>query len=413
MAKDSTKILVVGGGIAGITAALEAAEVGYHVILIERAPYLGGRVAQMSQYFPKLCPPSCGLEINFKRLRTNPQIRVITQAEVVEISGREGDFRARIMIQPRYVNERCTCCGACTSACSLEVKDPFNYEMSKIKAAAIPHRHAFPMRSLIHPELLSTTEAQAVKDACKYGAIDFDEAPREEMLSVGAVVWATGWTPFDPTPIDYYGFGVNKNVITNVMMERLAAHDGPTQGAILRPSDSAPPRHVVFVQCAGSRDENHLPYCSGICCLASLKQATYVRTQLPESKVTICFIDIRTPDLLEDFYTRVQADEGVEFVKSKIADIHEDEATGEVTLNGEDTLSNARFQTTADLVVLATGIVPAKPTVKLGTDDYGFLLIHQDPGHHPAGCVVRPVEVSSTVQDGTAAALKAIQSTRV
>ena len=404
-------ILVVGGGMAGIAAALEAAEVGHDVTLIERNPYLGGRVAQLYRYFPKLCPPSCGLEINYKRLRKNPKVRVLTQAEVSSVSGSAGDFKVEVKIQPRYVNERCTGCNSCTEACTLEVDNPFDYNMSKMKAAYLPYPNAYPPRHVLHPELVKDAAlAKTVAEACNYGAIDLDETERTETLEVGAIVWATGWEPFDPAGVEYYKFGQHKNVITNVMMERLAAPDGPTGGKILRPSDGQPPKHVVFVQCAGSRDENHLAYCSGVCCLASLKQATYVREQYPDSKVTICFIDIRTPDRLEDFYVKVQKDEGVSFVKSKIADISEDPETGEVSLNGEDTLGGKRFDTTADLVVLATGIVPNKPAFALKTDDYGFALDEQPGGHFPAGCMMRPEEVSSTVQDGTAAALRAIQT---
>jgi quinone-modifying oxidoreductase subunit QmoA len=363
----------------------------------------------MYRYFPKLCPPSCGLEINYKRLSANPRVRILTQAEVTGISGEAGDLSVEVRVQPRYVNARCTCCGSCAEACGLELDNPFNYGMDRMKAAYLPHPHAFPKRYVLHPELVHNGEAQKVKEACEYGAIDLDDAERSETIAAAAVVWATGWDPFDPTTVEYYGFREHRNMITNVMMERLAADDGPTKGKILRPSDGAPPKHVVFVQCAGSRDENHLAYCSGICCLASLKQATYVREQLPEAKVTICFIDIRTPDRLEDFYVKVQADEGVEFIKSKIADITPAEGA-ELLLNGEDTVAGQRFQTRADLVVLATGIVPNPAPVELQKDDYGFLLWDQQSGHFPAGCVMKPTEVSSTVQDGTAAALRAIQT---
>ena len=415
MADEKKKILVVGGGMAGITAALEAAEVGHDVILIERNPYLGGRVAQMYRYFPKLCPPSCGLEINYKRIKANPRIQVLTLAQPVAISGQEGDFQVEVKVSPRFVSDKCTCCGSCAEACTIEVEHPFNYDMSKVKAAHLPHANAFPARYILHPELAGSDEAAKVKEACEYGAVDLDDAERSETFNVGSVVWATGWDPFDPSSVEYYGFGKHANLVTNVMFERLAADDGPTAGKILRPSDGEAPGSVVFVQCAGSRDENHLAYCSGICCLASLKQATYIREQLPEAKVTICFIDIRTPDRLEDFYVKLQADEGVAFVKSKIADITADEQTGELTLNGEDTLAGKRFQAKADLVVLATGMVPNRVPAELGTrtDEYGFMLGDQPAGHHPAGCVMKPVEVSSTTQSGTAAALRAMLSNAV
>jgi quinone-modifying oxidoreductase subunit QmoA len=292
----------------------------------------------------------------------------------------------------------------------MEVDNPFNYSMNKMKAAYLPHPHAFPARYVLHPDLVASDEAQKVKDACEYAAIDLDDKERTATVKVSSVIWATGWEPYDPNKVDYYGFGKNKNVITNVMMERLAADDGPTGGKILRPSDGQPPKHVLFVQCAGSRDENFLPYCSGICCLASLKQATYVREQYPDSKVTICFIDIRTPDRLEDFYTKVQQDEGVTFIKSKVADIAEDAESGTLTVNGEDTLGSQRMQLQADLVVLATGIVPNRAMELVSVDEYGFALDEQPAGHHAAGCMMEPVEVSTTVQEGTGAALRAIQS---
>ena len=410
MANDRSRILVVGGGIAGMTAAIEAAEVGYDVILVERNPYIGGRVAQLFKYFPKLCPPSCGLEINFQRIQNNPHIQIFTQTTVEDVSGEEGAFQVKVKIEPRFVDEKCTGCGACAEACEMEVDNPFNYNLDKMKAAYRPYPRAYPPQYVLHPDLVASEQSKKVADACKYGAIHLDDKARTETWDVGSVVWATGWDPFDPSAVDYYGYGTNKNVITNVIMERLAADDGPTGGKILRPSDHKAPNHVLFVQCAGSRDEHNLPYCSGVCCLASLKQATYVREQYPDSKVTICFIDIRTPDRLEDFYTRVQADDQITFVKSKVADITEDAATGTLTVRGEDTMAGKKFETTADLVVLATGLVPCRPSPELALDDYGFVLPDQKPGIHPAGCTIRPVEVSSTVQDGTAAALRAIQA---
>jgi quinone-modifying oxidoreductase subunit QmoA len=330
--------------------------------------------------------------------------------EVEAVSGREGAFEVKVKQHPRYVDERCTCCAKCAEVCEMEVDNPFNYNMSRMKAAYLPHPNAYPPQYVLHPDLVGSPEAQKVKDSCTYNAIHLDDEARSQTLSVSSIVWATGWQPYEASKIDYYGFGKNRNVITNVMMERLAAPDGPTGGRILRPSDGQPPAHVVFVQCAGSRDDHHLAYCSGVCCLASLKQATYVREQHPSSKVTICFIDVRAPDWLEDFYVTVQKDSGITLVRSKIADIAENPTNGELTLNGEDTMVGQRFQTTADLVVLATGIVPSQPSASLKTDDYGFLLPSQDAGHFPAGCAARPTEVSSTVQDATAAALRAIQT---
>jgi len=411
----SQAILVVGGGMSGITAALEAAEAGYDVVLVERNPYLGGRVTQLYQYFPKLCPPNCGLEINFRRMRQNPKVRFFTMAEVASISGREGDYDVTVKMAPRYVNEKCTCCGKCAEACEAEIDNPFNYGMDKIKAAYLPHEFAFPMRYILDPSIVGTDQGKKCLDACEYGAIDPDMKETTFDLKVGAIVWAAGWNPYDAAKIDYYGFGEYKNVITNVMMERMAAPNGPTGGRILRPSDKKEPKNIAFIQCAGSRDENHLPYCSGICCLASLKQTTYVRERKPDCDIAIFFIDIRALDRLEDFYVKVQADRKVAFIKSKIANITEDEGTGNLILEGENTRTGEQILMNFDMVVLATGMVPnrieldAAPDVT--HDEYGFFTNNpEQPGIYGAGCVRTPTDVASSVQDATAGALKAIQS---
>ena len=408
-------ILVVGGGMSGITAALEAAEAGYDVVLVEKSPYLGGRVTQLYQYFPKLCPPNCGLEINFRRMRLNPKIRFFTMAEVEAISGKEGDYDVTIQLSPRYVNEKCTCCGKCAEVCETEVDNPFNYGLDKIKGAYLPHEFAFPMRYVLDPSIVGTEEGKKCLEACEYGAVDLDMKESSFDLKVGSIVWAAGWTPYDAAKIDYYGFGEYKNVITNVMMERLASPTGPTGGKIVRPSDGKEVKNIAFIQCAGSRDDNHLPYCSGICCLASLKQATYVRERVPESDVTIYFIDIRALDRLEDFYVKVQQDEKVVFIKSKIANISEDEETGDLLLEGENTRTGEQIRKTFDMVVLATGMVPNKldlaTSPDVSYDEYGFMICDPEkPGIYGAGCVRRPTDVASSVQDATASALRAIQS---
>jgi len=408
-------ILVVGGGMSGITAALEASEAGYDVVLLEKNAYLGGRVTQLHQYFPKLCPPNCGLEINFKRMRVNPRIRFFTMAEVLKISGRPGDYDIEVKLSPRYVNEKCTCCGKCGEVCETEISNAFNYGMGKVKAAYLPHEFAFPMRYVLDPSIVGEDQGKKCLEACQYGAIELDMKETTFDLKVGSIVWAAGWEPYDASKIEYYGFGRYKNIITNVMMERLAAHDGPTGGKILRPSDGKEPKKIAFIQCAGSRDENHLAYCSGICCLASLKQTTYIREILPECDVTIFFIDIRALDRLEDFYTKVQQDKKVSFVKSKIALMTEDETSKDLLLEGENTRTGEQIRDKFDLVVLATGMVPNRIGIEnppdVIYDDYGFMTFDPaKPGIYGAGCVRRPTDVASSVQDATSAALKAIQT---
>ncbi|MFO7840504.1 MAG: CoB--CoM heterodisulfide reductase iron-sulfur subunit A family protein [Desulfosalsimonadaceae bacterium] len=412
----SGSIMVVGGGISGLTTALEAAEVGYEVFIIEKNPYLGGRVAQLKQYFPKLCPPSCGLEINFRRIKDNPRIHVYTMAEVESVEGGPGNYSVSIKKNPRYVNENCTCCGACAEACQLEIPNEFNFGMDKSKGAYLPHEMSFPARYVISPQILGTEDATRVKEACPYDAVDLEMQPKTFDLAVGALVWATGWEPYDPTNLDHLGYGRFSNVITNMMLERLAAPNGPTKGQILRPSDSKAPETIAFVQCAGSRDENHLPYCSYICCMASLKHATYIREQYPDAKIYIFYIDIRSPGYrYERFYNQVKEDENVFFIKGKVAEVEEGPDGEQVTVIAEDTLSGDKIRQTVDMAVLATGMQPTAARAKLPADlqctEDGFIINDFDKGGmFAAGCANKPADVVSSNQNATGMALKAIQT---
>ncbi len=415
-APASGSIMVVGGGIAGLTTAIEAAEVGYEVFLVEKNPYLGGRVAQLNQYFPKLCPPTCGLEINFRRIKDNPRIKVFTLAEVEKVDGTPGDYQVSLKINPRYVNENCTCCGACTDACQTEVSDEYNFDMGKTRGAYLPFEMAFPARFVISPQIIGTDDATAVKEACKYDAVDLEMPAKTVDLPVGAIVWATGWEPYDAHQIDNLGFGQYDNIITNMMLERLASNSGPTQGKIIRPSDDKAPQSVAFVQCAGSRDENHLPYCSYICCMASLKHATYIREQYPDTKVYIFYIDIRSPgDRYEKFYNMVKEDENVFLIKGKVAEVSEDPATKNLTVVAENAVTGEKIHQTVEMAVLATGMQPtaakAKLSAELNMDENGFIINdYETGGMFAAGCANKPLDVISSNQNATGMALKAIQT---
>jgi quinone-modifying oxidoreductase subunit QmoA len=406
----------VGGGISGLTTAIEAAEVGYEVFLVEKNPYLGGRVAQLNQYFPKLCPPTCGLEINFRRIKDNPRIKWFTLAEVEKVSGTPGDYDVAIKIKPRYVNENCTCCGACAEACQGEISSEFDFGMKKIKGAYLPFEMAFPARYVIAPEIIGSADAGRCQEACRYDAVDLGMTEKTLNLKVGAVVWATGWQPYDAKKMDNLGFGKHANIITNMMMERLAAPNGPTKGQILRPSDQKAPESVAFVQCAGSRDENYLTYCSYICCMASLKQATYVRERYPEAKIYIFYIDLRAPgNRYEKFYQKIKEDPNVFLIKGKVAEVSEDLNTGNITVVAENAVTGEKIHQSAELVVLATGMQPttatAKPAADLNYDESGFIINDfEQGGMFAAGCANKPADVISCNQNATGMALKAIQT---
>ena len=407
-------ILVVGGGISGITTALEAAETGYEVVLIEKRPTLGGRVAGFHQYFPKLCPPTCGLEINYQRLRSSRKIQLHTATEVAGVSGEAGNFTVQLVKSPTYVNEKCVMCDKCTAVCPSDVPSEHDYNMKDTKAIHLPHRMAFPQRYVVERSHCPSGCTKCV-DACAYGAIDLNQGSEEFEINAGSIVVATGWKPYDPNKLTRLGYAQNEDVINNVMMERIAAADGPTGGQITRPSDGKPVQSVAFVQCAGSRDQEHLPYCSSICCLASLKQANYVRQANPDSKVYVFYIDIRTPGKFEGFYSRTREDENIQFVKGKVAKV-EKGSNGKVIVEAEDILRGGKIRVEVDMVVLATGMEPNMkfngfPGEVIQLDQDGFAPSYsQKPGVFAVGVAQGPLDVNSSIQEATGVALKAIQT---
>jgi quinone-modifying oxidoreductase subunit QmoA len=288
--------------------------------------------------------------------------------------------------------------------------------MDKTKAAYLPFEQAFPFQYVIDNKHCSKDCMKACFEACKYNAIDLDMKPEKINLKVGAVVFATGWNPYDMSKLDILGSGTIKNVITNMMMERLASTDGPTKGKIVRPSDGKELKNIAFVQCAGSRDENHLPYCSYICCLASLKHAMYVREQYPDAKIQIFYIDIRTPGLYENrFYWKIKDDPKVIFTKGKVAGITEEPGTNDVIVEVEDIYAGGKVKAKFDMVVLATGMELSTKGAKVGIDiPYTPDGLVDDAvlkkGIFAVGTMKSPADVARSVQDATGAAIKSIQS---
>lgn len=405
-------ILVVGGGISGMTAALEAAETGKQVVLVEKRPYLGGRVSQLYKYFPKLCHPTCGLEINQRRAKMNPNLTIITMAEVTGIDGDAGNYTAKVKLSPRYVNENCTACGDCGKVVEAEFDDEYNYGLSKRKGAYLPHVMAHPMQYVLDPQIIDTDDGQKAKDACKYNAIDLDDAEKEVAFPCGAVIWATGWKPYDAAKIQPYGYDRYENVITSVEFERLADPKGPTGGKLVRPSDGKEAKSVAFIQCAGSRDRNHLMHCSRICCMASLKQTHYVTDAYDDADVSIYYIDIRAIDRFEDFYAKVKAKDNVKFIKSKVASITQND--GSPVLNGVDVEGYNRYANEHDLVVLAIGMEPSVDKdsfpVAIEINREGFIEASESNGGvFAAGSASDALDVNRAVQHATGAALKAVQ----
>jgi quinone-modifying oxidoreductase subunit QmoA len=408
-------ILVVGGGISGMTAAIEAAECGKQVILVEKNPSIGGRVSQLYKYFPKLCFPSCGMEINLRRMKGNRNLTILTMTEVTAVSGETGNYSVTLKTAPRYVNENCTACGECEKAVEAEFDSEYDYGMKQRKGAYILFNMSHPQRYVLDPRIIGTPDADKAKAACKYDAIDLDMQESETTLTVGAIVWATGWQPYDADKIQPYGHDRFDNVLSSVEFERMLDPFGPTGGKIVRPSDGAEAKNVAFIQCAGSRDRNHLTHCSRICCMATLKQTTYLREKFGDDfKASVYYIDIRAIDRIDDFYRKIQDDPNVTFVKSKVASITEDKETGNPILHGVDTEGYQRYDNPHDLVVLAIGMEPSVPKdafpIDVTINDSGFIEADEaNGGIFAAGCSSDALDVNRAVQSATASALHAIQ----
>ena len=401
------RILVVGGGITGISAAIEAAEAGCEVVLVEREPTLGGRVVQMYQYFPKLCPPVCGLEINLRRLRTSARIKCFTSAEVKAVTGQPGHYHACVRQSPRFVTERCSGCGSCAEVCPAPRKGAFDFGLKPGRAAYLAYPGAWPPRYAIDPASCPGASCSKCVAACPCHAIDLSMSARSLEIDVAAVIWATGWAPYQPDQLTDLGFGSHRDIITNMMMERLASPHGPTLGRVVRPSNGSAPASVAFVQCAGSRDDAHLSYCSGLCCMATAKQVRYLRSQHPEADIYVYTIDRRALGRLEGFMAETERDLKVRFIPGKVGKIVV-EANAPV-LEVEDTAQGIRLRHRVDLVVLATGMVPSRSLEDLACDRNGFLAREQPSrGQFPAGCAREPMDVAASVRDATSAALRAL-----
>ena len=409
----SNSILVIGGGFAGLTAALEAAELGHEVFIIEKTPFLGGRVMQLNKYFPKLCPPSCGLEIQYQRIKNNPNVKFFTQAEVTKVEGSVGNYDVSVRIKPRYAGASSPDLSDLCASLTGETCNEFEFGLATRKPVYMDAPFAFPQRYVVDKANLTEADKNLVH---KCDFLDLTEEEKNITLNVGSIVIATGWKPYDVTKLSNLGAGNVKNCITNMQMERLASPYGPTDGKILRPSDGRAPQKVAFVQCAGSRDENHLHYCSYICCMASLKQAQYVREQCPDAEVTIYYIDLRTPGRYDNFAKKILADEKIFAVKGKVAAVEQDKAGDDVWVTVEDAVSCAKSVERFDLVVLATGMQPslagAALPIDVPVDAEGFIVGGEEKGIFAAGCAKQPLDVMKSAQSATGAAMKAIQTVR-
>jgi len=401
-------VLIIGGGISGISAAVELAEAGQEVVLIEKEEYLGGNVSRFNNYFPKLCPPSCGLEINFRRIRSNPRITFYTGAGIQDISGQRDKYHIKLLLKPRLINDYCTSCGRCAEVCPHE-RPQMPGRLSGEKAAYIRNGLAFPMKYSIDPDVCPGEDCGKCLEVCDYQAIELDASAGELEMMAGRIIVATGWLLYDASRIENYRYSEEPDVLTNLEFEHLLAACTQDQVKLTRPSDGQKLLKIAFVQCAGSRDMNHLPYCSAVCCSTSLKHALTLDENYPDIRSEIFYIDLRLSGRNERLLTLAREKERIQLTKGKVGRILDGGKANGLVLEVEDIDAGTKRQAEFDMVVLAMGLEAAPIAVPMELNEYGFCLSEQSSGLIPAASCKRPMDVSTSVRDATASALKALQ----
>ncbi|HSJ57787.1 MAG TPA: CoB--CoM heterodisulfide reductase iron-sulfur subunit A family protein, partial [Anaerolineae bacterium] len=378
--------LVIGGGIAGIEAALDIADAGYRAYLVEKSPSLGGRMAQLNKTFPRMESAGEMVVSEMERAMAHPHVEVLAYSEVAGVDGYVGNFQVQVNRKPRYVDAaRCTACGKCVDACVLagQIVDEFQMGMSRRAAIYQPFPGALPRTYTVDPDHClmlvegACGDSPACAAACPEDAIDFSQIAVEQTLDVGAIIVATGYDPFDATRKPELGYGQYPNVITSLEFERMAAANGPTGGRIAVPGTETAPKHVAFIHCVGSRDKQlGNEYCSRVCCMYTAKQANVVLDQVPDAQVTVFYMDVRAfTKGGEEFYDRARG-RGVRYRRENPAEIYR--RGNRLVIRGEDTLLRRTTEVEVDLVVLAVGLEPGAggdgvgKLLKLGRSGDGF-----------------------------------------
>jgi heterodisulfide reductase subunit A len=417
------RVLVIGGGIAGIQASLDIARSGFEVYLVEKSPTLGGHLLQLDRTFPNLEEMSTILSPKLEEIIKNPLIHPLTQSEVEGVEGFVGNFKAKVRHDPRYVDpKKCTCCKKCEEACPVRVPNESNMGLDERPAIYLPSFLAFPPSYRIDSKnclYLQKGECGKCKEVCPEGAVRFEEVGMEFEIEVGTIIVATGYDPFDPRLKPEFGYTRYKNVITALEFERLLSENGPTKGKLL--VNGKQPRSILFIQCIGSRDKTvGNEYCSRVCCMYTAKHAYLAKEQIPEARVTVCYIDVRAfAKGAEELYEQVQK-KGVIYRKGIPSEIYQ--RSGKLIVKAEDELLGEPYEEEVDLVVLATGLTqrsdgdPFRNLLKLtqGPDRF-YLELHPKlrpldtamDGIFLAGTCQGPKDISDTLAQAHGAASRA------
>jgi len=416
--------LVIGGGIAGLRAANDMAELGIPVYLVEKESTIGGHMTRLNKTFPTNECPQCSISPLTNGVANHPLIELYTNAQVKDVEGSLGNFEIEVEIKPRYVNDNCTSCGECAKNCPVEVPSEWDMGMSMRNAIYKAYPQAIPATYVRDKK--TCIECNTCINVCPVNAIDFSMEKETKKFKVGSIVVAAGYDEYDPTEIEPYHYGQEgyEDVITQLKLERMLSPTSMTNSEVLRPSDGKIPKNIVMIQCVGSRnDQVGNAYCTGVCCKIAVKNSGIVKEMYPDSNVTICYIDIRTPGLNFEEYYKSSQEKGVRFIRGRPSEIVRDPNTGELRVIVEDTLSQTPLQLKADLVILSAAMVPPEGIGPLGSKLHvlrskeGFLKefhIKMNPtlsskgGIFLAGAIQGPKDISETVAHaGSAAALAA------
>ena len=421
------KALVIGGGVAGIQAALDLADTGYKVYLVEKEPSIGGMMARIDKTFPTMDCSICILAPKMSDVGHHPNIELLANSEVAEVKGHIGNFAVKVLRKPRYVTKDCSACGECIKVCPIVAPNEFDVGLATRHAIYTPFAQAVPATYIIDMNLCLNKEGVVVCDkcmkACERNAIKYEAKPETVELEVGTIVVATGADVFDPSVLPNYGYGKFMNVITSLEFERLINAGGPSHGHLLRPSDMQIPKRVTFIQCVGSRsDKNGKLYCSNVCCMNTIKDSLLIKEHWPDTEIYVFYVDIRAYGKgFEDLYQRARK-AGVKFIRGLPAEIKEDKRTRNLWLFGENTLQNELYKVNVDMAILSVGLEARKDSeiiqrlLTLSRNQDGFFL-EAHPKLRPvdaatggiffAGCAEGPKDIKDSVTQASAAAARA------
>lgn len=427
---SNNAVLVVGGGIAGMQAALDLADRQVKVYLVEKSPSIGGRMAQLDKTFPTMDCSICILAPKMIECLRHPDITLLTCSELTEVTGQAGDFRVKVLKNPRFVDPgKCTGCGVCTEKCPVKTPSEFDRGMGLRKAIYMPFPQAVPRVAVIdrdHCLYFKKGVCRICEKTCPTHAICFDQEPEEITLNVSGIILATGSELYDPSMISEYGYKRYKNVLLSIEFERLVNASGPTRGKILRPSDGKPPKRIAFVQCVGSRTrERGYPYCSSVCCMYATKEAILIREHDPECEVYIFYIDLRVfGKRFQEFVNRARDEWGVKYVNGRVAAVTENPVTKDLSVRYENVHEGKIDELRMDLVVLCPALIPREDNKALAKilgvelNEHGFFKT-KDPllmsvetnlrGVFVCGYCQAPKDISESVTQACAASARAAE----